>query len=260
MRIIVKIETRKFNDLFKRGALQKPKRRWKKIRDLDVLPWIVTALMHLWFATVRVTILNQKIYDGYFKGNATTGNVVAGSWHRHAIFLFYFFRNLGPRGLMVSRSKDGELIAGVAKRLGYTPIRGSSSRGGAAALLEMINFLRDGSEKRLSGTAVDGPRGPARILKAGMLALAKESGAWFIPMACSGTRVVTISRSWDKTILPLPFSKMVIDFHEPFKIPNDISDQDMEKIRVRTERILNELTDKVDRICKYAAPPLKGKS
>jgi lysophospholipid acyltransferase (LPLAT)-like uncharacterized protein len=237
--------------------LDKPKHKWKQILNLTFIPWMVTTIMHLWFGTVRVTILNQKVYDEYFKGDGPVGNVVAGAWHRHAIFLFYYFRNLGPRGLMVSRSKDGELIARIAQRLGYTPIRGSSSRGGTQALLEMISYLKESGEKRLSGTAVDGPRGPARVLKTGMLALAKEAGAWFIPMACSGSRVITITKSWDQTILPLPFSKMVIDFDEPFKIPIDVSDEQLEIIRQRTENILNRLTDKVDRICNYSAPKKK---
>lgn len=215
---------------------------------IEVKSALITLLARLWFGTVRVRILNRSIYEDYFR-SAHTGNVVAGSWHRHAIFLFYFFRDLGRRGIMISRSLDGEMTAGIARRFGYTPIRGSSSRGGTAALQEMVRFMAAPGPKRLCGTAVDGPRGPARVLKKGMLALAKESGAWFVPMACSADRVWTFPRAWDRTILPKPFSRVLIDFGQPFRVPADLSGEGLEALRKQTENSLNRLTDRVDRLC-----------
>jgi lysophospholipid acyltransferase (LPLAT)-like uncharacterized protein len=209
---------------------------------------LIAALARIWFGTVRVEICNRSIYEDYFR-SAHTGAVVAASWHRHAIFLFYFFRDLGQRGVMISRSRDGELAAGVARRFGYTPIRGSSSRGGGQALQEMVRFMSDRRVKRLCGTAVDGPRGPARVLKKGMLALAKETGAWFVPTACSGDRVWTFPRAWDRTILPKPFSRVLIDFGRPFRVAPDISDAQLERVRQETEAVLNDLTDRLDRLC-----------
>ncbi|MGM0452995.1 MAG: lysophospholipid acyltransferase family protein [Thermodesulfobacteriota bacterium] len=226
---------------------------WKQLLKLETSAFLITTITRMWFSTVRVQLLNPEVYDTYFK-NPATGNVVAGSWHRHAIFLFYFFRKLGARGLMVSRSKDGDLTARIARRLGYTPIRGSSSKGGGEALSEMVKFLQNDREKRLCGTAVDGPKGPARQLKKGMLVLAKDTGSWFVPMACSGTRVFTFSRAWDRTIVPKPFSKIVIDFEEPVFIPPDISENQFETIRIEMENQLNRMTDKVDRICGYSPP------
>ena len=213
----------------------------------------ITALSRLWFGTVRVEILNRPVYDHYIR-NPRSGSVVAASWHRHAIFLFYFFRNLGHSGVMISRSRDGEMTAGVARRFGYTPIRGSSSRGGGQAPPEMVRLLTLPGGKRYCGTAVDGPRGPARVLKKGMLALAKETGAWFVPVACSGTRVLTFPRAWDRTIIPKPFSRVLIDFAEPFRIPTDMDAEAMEALRIDTEVLLNRLTDRVDRLCGYAPP------
>lgn len=226
---------------------------WKEKLLLAVLPRVATWLTRLWFGTVRVEILNKEIYDEYFLGNNGKEGVVAASWHRHAIFFFYFFRKLDNGAIMISKSKDGELTSRIAKRFGYTPVRGSSSRGGEEALQAMMNYMNEGKEKKFCGTAVDGPKGPARKLKKGMLALAKETGALFIPMACSGTRVYTFSKAWDKTILPLPFSKLVIIFHPPFKVPQTLSEEEMENLRQQTEDILNKLTDKVDKICGYKA-------
>jgi len=224
----------------------------KKWLTTKAAPWLAYTIVRLWFGTVRVKILNPSVYRDYFLKGANGRNVVAGSWHRHAVFFFYFFRTLGPRGIMISKSKDGEFTAKIAEHLGYTPIRGSSSRGGAAALQGLIRFMQVQGETRFCGTAVDGPRGPARVIKTGMLAVAKESGSWFIPMACSGTRVMTFPKAWDRTIIPKPFSKIVMDFGAPFIIPKDISPVDMEEMRRNTGVILNKLTDNVDRICGYA--------
>ena len=220
-------------------------------------PWLAYTAVRLWFSTVRVKILNPSVDLDYFLKSADGRNVVAGSWHRHAIFFFYFFRTLGPRGIMISKSVDGEFTAKIAKYLGYTPISGSSSRGGSAALQRLIEFMKVKGEARFCGTAVDGPGGPARVMKTGMLAVAKESGSWFIPMACSGNSVITFPRAWDRTIIPRPFSKVVMDFGKPFVIPHDISLSDMEKIRRSTGMILNKMTDNVDRICGYKGEELR---
>ena len=217
----------------------------------NAAPWLAYTVARLWFGTVRVEILNPSIYRDYFLKVDLGRNVVAGSWHRHAIFFFYFFRTLGPRGIMISKSKDGEFTAKIAENLGYTPIRGSSSRGGSAALKGLIEFMQAKGETRFCGTAVDGPGGPGRVMKTGMLAVAKESGSWFIPMACSGTRVITFLKAWDRTIIPKPFSKVIMDFGQPFIIPDDISRQDMEKLRRGTGMTLNKMTDNVDRLCGY---------
>jgi hypothetical protein len=218
---------------------------------ISVISWVALWLVRLWFGTVRVEIINRKVYEEYFINNKHKGNVVIASWHRHAIFLFYFFRNIENGVGMVSRSKDGEIVARVGKRFGYEFVRGSSSKGGGEALLDMIEFMNKGGSPKFCGTAVDGPRGPARILKKGMLVLAKETGSYFIPIASSGTKVITFPKAWDKTIIPYPFSRVVIEFHDPLIIPKDISDEELEILRIKTEKILNDLTDNVDKIAGY---------
>jgi lysophospholipid acyltransferase (LPLAT)-like uncharacterized protein len=225
----------------------------------SAISWGITVLVRLWFSTVRVEVLNRERFERITQ-DPTTGNFVGGVWHRNAIFLFFFFRTLGPRGLMISRSKDGEVIARIARRFGYTTMRGSSSKGGSSALKQMIQYMKATHEKRLCGTPLDGPRGPARIMKKGMLVLAKATGAKFCPIACSGTRVLTFHKAWDKTMIPLPFSKMVIDFGETFTIAPNADDAELENLRRRIEHVLNEMTDNLDRICGYAQPGERGKS
>lgn len=212
-------------------------------------------LARLWFATVRITIINQPVYDRHFRQKSLPHHVVGASWHRHAIFLFYFFRNLGDRLIMISPSLDGEMTAVIARQFGYTPVRGSSSRGGRQALQKMTDVMNKGEKKYLCGTAVDGPQGPPRKLKKGMVALAKQTGALFVPMACSGDRVFTFPKAWDRTILPKPFSRMVIEFGEPVKIPQDISDDEFKSLCQKFEDKLNQMTDKLDHMCGYKSSP-----
>jgi lysophospholipid acyltransferase (LPLAT)-like uncharacterized protein len=230
----------------------------KRFGAASAVSWALTALVRMWFGTVRVELLNRERFEK-FALDPASGNIVAGVWHRNAVFLFYFFRTLGPRGVMISRSKDGDIVANVARRFGYTTMRGSSSKGGARALQEMIAYMKETHEKRLCGTPVDGPRGPARIVKKGMLAVAKEAGVLFVPIACSGTRVLTFHKAWDKSMIPLPFSKMIIDFGEPFRIAADADDAEMEIMRLRAEQSLNDMTDNLDRICGYTVSLSKAK-
>ena len=216
-----------------------------------LLGFLATWLARLWFATVRVSIVNRAIYDRHFRQIEQPHHVVGASWHRHAIFLFYFFRNLGDRLIMISRSRDGEITAAIAKRFGYRPVRGSSSRGGRQALQEMIAIMNTDDRKYLCGTAVDGPQGPARRMKKGMLAVARQTGALFVPMACSGNRLFTITKAWDRTILPRPFSRVTIIFGQPVSIPAELTDEKLEALRLQLEDELNQLTDQVDRMCGY---------
>jgi lysophospholipid acyltransferase (LPLAT)-like uncharacterized protein len=123
--------------------------------------------------------------------------------------------------------------------------------GGHDALGEMIEYLKAGPHGKICSTPVDGPHGPARKPKKGMWVLAKEADAFFISMACSGERIITLSKAWDHTILPHPVSEMFIDFHPPFKVPSNLSESELEEWRVKVEDILNQLTDRVDRIAGY---------
>jgi len=224
---------------------------FKQRTKATIIGYCVSWLARLWFATVRITIINRPVYDLHFRQTGLPHHVVGASWHRHAIFLFYFFRNLGDRLIMISRSRDGEMTSTIARQFGYTPVRGSSSRGGGQALQQMIEVMNKGDKKYLCGTAVDGPQGPPRKLKKGMVAVARQTGALFVPMACSGDRVLTFPKAWDKTILPKPFSRMVIAFGEPVTIPEDIGDEDLKSMCQRLEDELNRMTDRVDHMCGY---------
>jgi lysophospholipid acyltransferase (LPLAT)-like uncharacterized protein len=220
-----------------------------------IIGFLAAWLARIWFATVRITIINRQVYDRHFRQTGFPHHVVGASWHRHSIFLFYFFRKLGDRLIMISRSLDGEMTAVIARQFGYIPVRGSSSRGGRQALQQMIDLMNKGDKKYLCGTAVDGPQGPPRKLKKGMVAVAMQTGALFVPMACSGDRMITFPKAWDRTVLPKPFSRMVIAFGEPVAIPGDIADDELKSLCQNLEDKLNQMTDRLDSMCGYKSCP-----
>jgi lysophospholipid acyltransferase (LPLAT)-like uncharacterized protein len=135
---------------------------------------------------------------------------------------------------MISRSKDGALVAGVARRSGWRPVRGSSSRGGRAALQKMITHLK---RFRFAGHIVDGPRGPAGVVKSGVIRMALATGAVIVPFYVSADRC-WIFNSWDRFLVPKPFSRVTLRFEQPLHLDNDLGSEDFEHQRRRLEAIM----------------------
>jgi len=216
-----------------------------------VLPVFAEWVGRLWFATVRTEIHHKEIYERYIVDGKNRRNIVFGIWHRNMIFSSYFLRGVRNKLTLVSGSKDGDIAAGVAPRFGYKPIRGSSFRGGTRALITLISEMRKSEKKYFCFTAIDGSREPARKVETGMIFLAQKTDALILPMTISGTKLITFPRIWDKMIIPMPFSRILVDFAQPIEVPSIISKDEREQLRLKVEVVLNELTDKVDSICGY---------
>ncbi|MCF8097163.1 MAG: DUF374 domain-containing protein, partial [Desulfarculaceae bacterium] len=132
------------------------------------------------FRTCRVEILRGDLVEKYFNRGRPAIGV---TWHRGAIFSLYFFGNKRP-AVMISGSRDGEYLARYLSIMGGVPVRGSSSRGGRAALKEMADYLQSGPG-RYAATVADGPRGPRYVAKKGMIALASQTGLPLVPLMWS---------------------------------------------------------------------------
>lgn len=145
---------------------------------------------------------------------------LAALFHESFLIAAYFFRDHGYR-IAVSRSRDGDLIAATLRSLGYgPPARGSSSKGGSAALLTLVRAL----EARTSvAVLVDGPRGPARRAKPGILTLARHARVPIQPVAFEANRTLRLG-SWDRTRIPLPFARVVCSFGEPLTIDANLDE------------------------------------
>jgi lysophospholipid acyltransferase (LPLAT)-like uncharacterized protein len=147
-------------------------------------------------------------------------------WHGRILPATYFFQG---RGIVVITSEnfDGEWIAGIIERFGYGTARGSSSHGGARALLQLA---RDLSRGKAAGFTVDGPRGPARVAQPGALWLAKATGNPVLPFHLEASRSWTL-RSWDRTQIPKPFATVAIAMGEPFDVARQADARSLESAR-----------------------------
>jgi lysophospholipid acyltransferase (LPLAT)-like uncharacterized protein len=134
-------------------------------------------------------------------------------WHGQLLPLIWYHRRQKV-AILVSEHKDGEIIARVARSLGYRLIRGSTTRGGERALLSLARELRSGSEVAVTP---DGPKGPARSYAPGALIAAQRSGAPILPIAAHVDRAWHLS-SWDSFIVPQPFARVTVAYGPPTKV------------------------------------------
>lgn len=161
------------------------------------------------------------------------------SWHEHIIAFVYrlAFRNMC---VMASKSKDGEIIASALKTLGFRVVRGSSTRGGGDALRGMLKAFRDGWNISLM---VDGPKGPRRKIKPGILLLGSMTGAPIVPTVIAVKWFFRV-KSWDHMIIPIPFSPAIELNGKPIMLPrnpsNDELDLKCKELEIEFERLERE--------------------
>ena len=162
-------------------------------------------------------------------------------WHSRLLLLPYLYRGRGLR-VLVSRSEDGSMISDLVRRFGFVTIRGSSSGGGAEGLRALARAIGEGHSVVV---VPDGPRGPREVLKAGVVALARLTGAHVVP-AAFGASSEWRARSWDEFRIPKPFSRCVVRFGEPILVARDIGAAGEESARKEIEAALNAVTWQVD--------------
>ena len=157
-------------------------------------------------------------------------------FHGRVLTATYFFRGRGIF-VMISENFDGEWIARIIERFGYGTSRGSTSRGGRRALLQLKREMALG---RPAGFAVDGPRGPARKVQPGVVWLAKLTGNPVVPFHMEASRYWSL-RSWDRTQVPKPFSTVALAVGAPVDVAADADEAGLEAKRVEVEQALHNL-------------------
>ena len=160
-------------------------------------------------------------------------------WHDRIFAGTYFFRN---RKIIVmnSLSFDGAYMARFVQKLGYGSVRGSSTRGGTGALVEMIRLMRSGFATAFT---VDGPRGPRYETKLGPVLLAKKTGEPLLPFILECKKFWTVS-SWDIAQIPKPFSRVKLMIDKPIYVAEDSSDESLEAKRVELQLVLDKLVER----------------
>jgi lysophospholipid acyltransferase (LPLAT)-like uncharacterized protein len=183
------------------------------------------GLVRAWLATVRARARSE---DGrVHPPDPNAERLIYAFWHESFLAPA---KIRTPVKVLISQSADGELIAQVCQHLGLGTIRGSSKRGGAQALLQL---LRDGENTHLAITP-DGPRGPRRQVKTGVVLLASLTGLPIVPLGVGFTRAWRF-RSWDRFALPRPFSTIAGVLGEPLIVPPDLDNAGVEQQRRRIE-------------------------
>jgi lysophospholipid acyltransferase (LPLAT)-like uncharacterized protein len=203
----------------------------------SLLPGPATWLVKAICATLRVHVLRGEIEQTV---RARRHNVIYAFWHGHLLYLMYRYRGSGVH-ILVSQSQDGEVLSRVLQRFGLPTIRGSSSRGGRRSLLALVRQVRAGAS---AGIAPDGPRGPRHQAQIGIITLARLTALPILPVAV-GARWKIEFQSWDRFLLPLPGSHLVVAYGEPVVVPSDADSALVEQKRQELEGTLLKLTAEV---------------
>jgi lysophospholipid acyltransferase (LPLAT)-like uncharacterized protein len=165
---------------------------------------------------------------------------IASLWHSCQIPSTYIFRNMGIR-VMSSNSYDGEYMGRIIHKFGFVAVKGSSSRNAVRALLGLRRALEEGWTVAFT---LDGPRGPRHKVKPGPAALARSTG---LPMTMYHAAVdkAWVLNTWDRLVIPMPFSRVLVRFGKLIPVPTDASDEDL-------ERYSGELQAALDRVYEFA--------
>ncbi len=157
-------------------------------------------------------------------------------WHGRILSATYYFRR---RGIVVITSEnfDGEWIARIIERFGYGTARGSTSRGARKAMLRLVRDMEAG---KAAGFTLDGPRGPAKVAQPGAIWLSRTTGHPVMPFHLEASSYWSLG-SWDRTQIPKPFSTVALVIGEPFHVPREAADDELERARVELERRLQAL-------------------
>lgn len=193
--------------------------------------------------TTLLSSVRYRLIDSHYRKRLLAAHqpIVYVLWHGRLLPLAHYHRHEGMTTL-ISRSGDGEYIARVVRRWGFLPVRGSSSRGGGAGLLKLMEQVQQG---RSAAITPDGPRGPKQKMKSGALLLAQRTGAPVMPVAAAADAAWWFE-SWDRFLVPKPFSHVDIVYGAPITVPPDAGPDELEALSEHAEAELNRLTEQVD--------------
>jgi hypothetical protein len=197
-------------------------------------------LLGLLGLTLRLRMEGREHFDAV---TASGRPYIVGFWHGRILPLMLLFRD---RGIIVITSEnfDGEWIARIIARFGYGTARGSSSRNARAATLQMVRDIRSG---RPTAFTLDGPRGPARVAKPGAIWLAGATGAPLLPCHAEAERHWEL-RSWDRTQIPKPFSRVHLVVGRPIEVPRGLDDEGQVQACRDLEAVLEDLRRRACRL------------
>jgi hypothetical protein len=207
--------------------------------NFRLVPFLAATLMKVVARTLRVRYVGEGPVRDLAAGRE---RFILAFYHRRLVSMpsAYPYRRFAgdgePRGVAIlsSDSKDGERSAATWRWFGIHAVRGTASHGGAQALVKMIRAVKEGWDL---GITVDGPRGPRQQVKPGVLAVARKTGAWVVPVCVAYERAWRL-RTWDEMLVPQPFSGLLVRYGDPFQVPPG---DDEEAHRVALQERLDQM-------------------
>lgn len=196
--------------------------------------WLIAIALRLLYATVRIELVNSDTLFARFRGGDPT---IVAFWHNRVLMMPKAYTGRGMC-IMNSLSRDGEIATRVLARFGIASVRGSASRGGAAGFMQLVNAFRRGLDLAV---VPDGPRGPRYVAKPGVIHLARLTGAPLFPVSYAASRCRRLG-SWDRLIIPLPFSRVIIVVGEPLTVERGADEVEIEQARVELQSRLDAAT------------------
>jgi len=201
--------------------------------------WLGKALVDLICGTMRISVVD---FEGV-KAQIASRRFILSFWHSRIALISYLYKGWGGV-ILVSNSKDGEIIAQILQRQGHETIRGSTSRNAVRAMARLIKALKQ--ESRPGVVVPDGPRGPRFKVQPGVITLAQKTGYCIVPVTYSAKRI-KVFRSWDRFIFPCPFTEGRVVFGRPLSAASTMDPEEQEACRMRLEEELNRITKTADR-------------
>ena len=206
---------------------------------LSIVPRIATAYVRLLGRTMKLQYRHRDRIESLDRQGE---HYILAFWHSRFLMMPYAY--FGPRvTIMVSRHRDAEMLVRTLRPFGYDFSRGSTTRGGSAALRDLLRRAAEGSDAAI---APDGPRGPRRRVQPGIIAVARLSGLPILPVTVSAAPARRLG-TWDRTVLPCPFSRGLFHYAEPMRVPRRADRDEQERLRQSLEEVLDRITDEVDR-------------
>jgi len=213
--------------------------RIKKIIYKYIIPSVGMVIIYLLGMTYRKKIEGGEIEQSLFAQGIPP---IYALWHGRLFYWSYFYRGQGRIHCLVSPSSDGEIIASLLRLFGLNVIRGSSFKGGTKAFRGLIRTVKGGNSAAI---IADGSRGPALKVQEGVIHLAMLTGAPILPISYGAERAVFL-KSWDRFMIPWPFSRVVVIYGDPVYVRRDLTEDQLEEKRLELEQRLNEITKRAD--------------
>ena len=210
---------------------------------LTEIKWKLVGFFGKWFVDLLfMTASIEKIGFKKVEPILTSRKFILAFWHSRILLISYCHEGLDA-AIMVSRSDDGEIIARIIEKQGHEAVRGSTRKGGMQALNQIVRKLK---ERSRPGVIIpDGPQGPRYRVQPGVILLAKKTGYPIIPVTYSA-RKIKVFGSWDRFILPYPFTSCRMIYGKPMVVPRDVDAEGEQAYRIEMETALRQITYEAD--------------